>query len=149
MIISPASFSDLPEIHALQRLAFQTEAEILQDWTIQPLTETLEEVQKEFEAGPVLKACDEKTGQIVGSIRGQVNDRTLFFAKLVVHPDFRRQGIGRALLEELEKTVPHQRAELFTRADNLGNVHLYESVGFRQVRTVKENEKLSFVFFEK
>ena len=149
MIISRASFSDLPEIHALQRLAFQTEAEILQDWTIQPLTETLEEVQREFEAGPVLKACDEKTGQIVGSIRGHVKDGTLFFAKLVVHPDFRRQGIGLALLNVLEKTVPHQRAELFTRADNLGNVRLYESAGFRKVRTVKETDQLSFVFFEK
>lgn len=149
MLISLASFSDLPEILALQRLAFQTEAEILRDWTIQPLTETLEEIQREFEKGPVLKACNEKTGQIVGSIRGQVKDGTLFFAKLVVHPDFRRQGIGRALLSELEKMLPHQRAELFTRADNLGNVRLYESLGFRKVRTVKETEKLSFVFFEK
>ena len=149
MIISRASFSDLPEILALQRRAFQTEAEILHDWTIQPLTETLEEVQEEFEAGPVLKACDEQTGQIVGSIRGYVKDGTLFFAKLVVHPAFRRQGIGRALLDELEKTVPHQRAELFTRADNLANVRLYESAGFRKVRTVKETEKLTFLFFEK
>ena len=40
-------------------------------------------------------SVNRKTGQIVGSIRGHVKDGTLFFAKLVVHPDFRRQGIGR------------------------------------------------------
>lgn len=149
MNISPALFSDLPEILALQRLAFQSEAEILHDWTIQPLTETLEEIQREFQNGPVLKACDEKNSQIIGSIRGHVEDGTLFVAKLVVHPAFRRQGIGARLLNELEKTVPHQHCKLFTRADNLGNVRLYERAGFHKTRIEKETENLSFVFFEK
>ena len=145
MIISPASFSDLPEILALQRLAFQTEAEILQDWTIQPLTETLEEVQQEFEAGPVLKACDEKTGQIVGSIRGRVKDGTLFFAKLVVHPDFRRQGIGP--FERAGKNCPSSACRAFHPGRQFGERAPLRKRGVPQSPDGKRNRKTFLCVF--
>ena len=65
MIFTPALETDLPEILALQKLAFQSEAEALNDWTIQPMTETLSEIHAEFNLGPILKAVDEHTGNLI------------------------------------------------------------------------------------
>lgn len=144
-----AAESDLPEIYALQRLAFQCEAEVLNDWQIQPLTETLEEIQEEFDSKLFLKTVDSETGKIVGSIRGYEENGTLFMQKLIVHPDFRRRGIALALIRALEERIPHRRSELFTRADNWGNRALYERAGFRPFQEKEETPRLTFVFFEK
>ena len=149
MIFTPALETDLPEILALQKLAFQSEAEALNDWTIQPMTETLSEIHAEFNLGPILKAVDEHTGKIVGSIRAQKKNETLLLGKLIVHPDFRRQKIALRLLDEIESSLPHLRTELFTRADNLGNIALYRRAGFHIFKTEKIHDRLSFVFFEK
>ncbi len=149
MIISIAQETDLPEILALQKLAFLDEATALNDYAIQPLLETLDELHEEFKRGPILKAVEEKTGKIIGSIRALEKNNTLFLAKLVVHPDFRRRKIALRLLERIETTLPHTRSELFTRADNSGNIALYHRAGFKSFQTKKINERLSFVFFEK
>jgi len=48
----------LAEILSLQKLAYQSEAKLLNDYTIQPLTQTLIELQNEFNkygTGVILK----------------------------------------------------------------------------------------------
>lgn len=140
---------DLPEILALQRLAFECEAQALNDWTIQPMTETLEELRQEFFAGPVLKICEPENGRIIASIRAHEENGTLHLAKLVVHPDFRRRGLASLLLREIQTRVPHRRIELFTRADNAGNVALYLAAGFRIFAEKDFTENLRMAYFEK
>ena len=41
-MITKALYSDLEEILALQKLAYQSEAELYDDYTIPPLTQSLE-----------------------------------------------------------------------------------------------------------
>jgi hypothetical protein len=48
-IIERASVEDAQEILALQRLAYQSEAEIYDDYSIPPLTQTLEAIRADFE----------------------------------------------------------------------------------------------------
>lgn len=48
MEIVKASIEDLPEILSLQKLTYRSEAEIYNDFTIQPLTQSLEEINQEF-----------------------------------------------------------------------------------------------------
>ncbi len=55
MTISKANKSDAEEILSVQKAAFQTEAEIHNMYDIQPLAQTLAELLKEFDLGPVLK----------------------------------------------------------------------------------------------
>ena len=49
MIIGQASVKDAAEILALQKLAYRSEAEIYDDYTIPPLTQTLEEMRTDIE----------------------------------------------------------------------------------------------------
>jgi hypothetical protein len=65
--IVQASPDDAGEILALQKMAYQSEAKLNDDWTIPPLTQTLPEIMSEFETKIFLKVvCADK---IIGSVR--------------------------------------------------------------------------------
>ena len=72
--ITKAGKSDAAEILILQRIAYQSEAEIYNDYSIQPLTQTLEQAIKEFDEAVILKAVAE--GKIIGSVRAYEKDNT-------------------------------------------------------------------------
>jgi hypothetical protein len=74
MIITPATLADAAEILALQKLAYQTEAAIYQDYTIPPLTQTLAEITAEFQNRYCLKALAQ--GRIQGSVRAYLEKGT-------------------------------------------------------------------------
>jgi ribosomal protein S18 acetylase RimI-like enzyme len=59
MIVKRANIIDAEEILALQKLAYQSEAEIYQDYTIPPLIQTLKEINTEFKNHIFLKAVRE------------------------------------------------------------------------------------------
>lgn len=65
--IRHANVEDAEEILELQKLAYQSEAIIYNDWSIPPLTQTLEEIEEEFAENTFLKACD--SDKIVGSVK--------------------------------------------------------------------------------
>jgi hypothetical protein len=62
-----ASLKDTIEILALQKLAYQSEAQIYNDWTIPPLLQTAVEIQDEFSTHMFLKAVIKHS--IVGYVR--------------------------------------------------------------------------------
>ena len=63
-----------------------------------------------------------------------VGDADAYVAELVVHPDHRREGRGRALLRAVvARRDPGARVTLTVAADNDPARSLYESVGFRAV----------------
>ena len=148
MEITPAMFEDATAILALQRLAYQNEAAIYDDFTIPPLTETLEDLKTQFGRRRFLKAVE--GGQIVGSVRAFQDGATCRVERLIVHPDYRRRGIGTALLNRIETMFPTaRRFELFTGHKSTGNIRLYERLGYRAFRQERVNEKVNLVFMEK
>ena len=90
MIIERAHIEDAKEILDLQKLAYQSEAEIYNDYTIPPLTQTLEEMRNDFEKQVFLKASMD--GRIIGSVRALLKEGTCFIGRLIVHPDFQKRG---------------------------------------------------------
>lgn len=56
MIIEKANIFDAEDILKIQKMAFISQAEIYNDFTIHPLVETLEEIKSEFENKVVFKA---------------------------------------------------------------------------------------------
>jgi len=66
--IEKAVFEDLPKILNLQKLAFLNEAKLLNNFSIQPLMQTQEELENEFAKSIVLKLEDESK-KIIGSVR--------------------------------------------------------------------------------
>lgn len=150
IIITRAEFQDLPEILALQRLAYRSEAKLLKNDAIPPLTQTLEEVQEEFRKGVFLAAREETEARILGSVRGWVAENTLYIGKLMVHPDFQRRGLGKRLLAEMESCAPtHSRSELFTSTKSVQNIKLYENAGYKPFREKCITPELTFIFLEK
>ena len=91
----------------------------------------------------------EADGKIIGSIRTKCIDHTICVGKLMVHPEYRRQGLGRKLLLEVEKLMPGYRYELFTSTLSKNNLRLYESVGYTEYKRERINDFLTFVYLEK
>jgi GNAT superfamily N-acetyltransferase len=148
MRVERATVDDAEEILSLQKLAYQSEAEIYDDFTIPPLTQTLEEIKKDFESQIFLKAVTD--GRIMGSVRGFVREGTCYIGRLIVHPDFQNQGIGTQLMNRIEEVFKGaQRFEIFTGHKSERNLYLYEKLGYKRFKTVTASEKLTIVYLEK
>ena len=148
ILIEPAQLTDAPEILALQKLAYLSEAEISQDYTIPPLTQTLEEIEREFQTRTVLKVA--VGGKIIGSVRAHLQKGTCYIGRLIVHPDFQNQGIGAKLMGEIEGRFAHaRRYELFTGEKSERNLYFYQKLGYRIFRKEELTDKVTLVFFEK
>ncbi len=148
MMILKATKADLPGILALQYLAYQSEAKLLSNPDIPPLKQTLDAVAMEFDRGFILKAVDE-TDTIIGSVRGYEDAGTFHIGKLIVRPDLQGQGIGSALIQEIESLTACKRFELFTSSKSIRNIKLYERLGYRTFRTETIHDGLEFVYMEK
>ena len=74
-------------------------------------------------------------GQAVGFVIGDRRHRqgVGWIASLGVHPDFRRQGIGRQLLEACERELAMPRIRLTLRRSNTSARRLYEEAGFVEI----------------
>jgi len=148
MTITRADRADIQAIMELQYLAYQSEAELLNDFSIPPLKQTFDEVELEYEKGVFLKAIDEN-GEIIGSVRACINNDSAFIGKLIVHPERQRRGIGTALLLAMEKECAVERYELFTSDKSVGNIRLYERLGYGRFRKQRISDNLAFVYLEK
>ncbi len=147
-VIKKAEHSDLQEILQLQYLAYQSEADLFGSRDIPPLKQTLDEVVEEFRSGIILKMVDDQN-VIIGSVRAQERDGTVYIGKLMVHPDHRQKGYGSILLCEIEKCFPDKRYELFTSTRSLDNIRLYQKLGYTIFARKAVNDELEFVYMEK
>ena len=148
MEIQKADVKDAREILDLQKLAYQSEAAIYDDYTIAPLTQSLDEIEADLQRQVFLKAS--ANGKIVGSVRGYVRDGTCFIGRLIVHPDWQNGGIGTRLMNEIEEHFHRaRRYELFTGEKSERNRYLYQKLGYRIVRTERLTERVAIVYLEK
>ena len=148
MRLQRADKEDLRSILELQYLAYRSEAELLGNFDIPPLKQTIEDVQREFQNGIVLKAVT-ADDTITGSVRGYAENGTLFVGKLIVHPDFQKRGIGTQLLQEIENVCPQPRYELFTSDKSSRNMRLYERLGYVPFASKQVTPVLTFIYLEK
>ncbi len=148
LIIQKAQKNDLEAILELQYLAYQSEAKLLNNPDIPPLKQTLENVVNEFQKGIILKAVDENN-VIIGSVRAYSENGNVHIGKLIVHPQKQRNGIGTKLLLEIEKEYPNRRYELFTSTKSMGNIRLYERLGYKIFKEKPITKELQFVYLEK
>ena len=148
MIIETANKDDLGEILALQKLAYQSEAELYDDHSIPPLTQTIEGIEADFGSHLFLKAII--NGRIAGSVRAYMNQGTCLVGRLIVHPNLQNQGIGTKLLKAIESHFSGaRRFELFTGYRSERNIHLYEKNGYREFRREQASTNIIMVFMEK
>jgi ribosomal protein S18 acetylase RimI-like enzyme len=154
--IRPARPADAPQILDLQRSAYRIEAERYGDFTLPPLTETLDDLAVLFATHTILVArhtaavAAVPSDPVVGSVRARVVGDTAHVARLAVRPALHGRGIGRRLLLAIERAVaPVERYELFTGHRSDRNLRMYERAGYRRLQTVRESDRVSLTYFEK
>jgi ribosomal protein S18 acetylase RimI-like enzyme len=146
--IDDASTEDADAILALQKLAYQSEAKLYNDWSLPPLTQSIESLLEELTRSVVLKAT--LGGRIVGSVRASQNGTVCAIGRLVVHPELQGRGIGSHLLRSIEQRFKGvSKFELFTGSRSEGNIRLYQRHGYAIVRTQPLSQTLSLTFLEK
>ncbi len=146
--IGIATREDAAAILALQKLAYQTEARLYDDWTLPPLLQTLESLRDEIQHQRVLKATEH--GALIGSVRAGVRDGICHIGTLFVHPDRRGRGLGTALLAAIERQFAHiGQFELFTGSRSEGNIGLDVRCGYTVTATRQLSDAVTLVFLRK
>ncbi len=167
-----ADKSDAPEVLALQKVAYQSEAELYGDDSLPALQQTLQDLENDFERRPQREATvlGERSsgdngasdsdriiflkavvnGKIIGSVRGYAVDDTAHLSRLIVHPYFRRRGIGLRLLAEIEQAFPEvSRLEAFTGHQSKRNLHQLGQRGYTTFKTEAFTPAITWVYLQK
>jgi GNAT superfamily N-acetyltransferase len=146
--IAPASLADAEAILALQKLAYQGEAELYGDPSIPPLVQTLEQMRDDLRNQSVVKGTHGDT--IVASARAYEKDGTVFIGRVIVHPAWQGQGLGKRIMAAIESQFPRaRRFELFTGHLSERNFGFYRGLGYQAFNTAAVTPALSFVYLEK
>jgi GNAT superfamily N-acetyltransferase len=146
--ITRATPEDTPAILELQKLAYQSEARLYDDWSLPPLTQTLESLREEFPRSVVLKAM--QGARLVASVRAREADGVCHVGRLIVQPDLQGRGLGTALMRRVEAEFAQtHRFELFTGHLSTGNIRLYERLGYVRSREKVLSPAVTLVFMEK
>ncbi|HBE79832.1 MAG TPA: N-acetyltransferase [Firmicutes bacterium] len=147
-MIEKAQFKDLEKILRLQKLAYLSEAEICNDYSIPPLVQTIDGMIEDFKNQLILKAILDS--EIIGSIRAFEKEGTCYIGKVIVHPEHQNKGIGTELMKCMESHFKNcQRYELFTGKNSVRNLYFYNKLGYKIFREKQVNEKLTFVYMDK
>lgn len=119
---------DLPAVLEIERQSFA------EPWTE---ADFLAAMRQRNVIGMVAEIGD----RIVGFMLYELRTRSIRLSNLAVTPDFRRSGVGRAMVEKLKiKLQGHQRVRLATtvRESNLDGLLFFRSVGLRANRSIRD-----------
>jgi ech hydrogenase subunit C len=147
-IINRANQKDIPEILALQKIAYRSEAELYGDDSVPALGQTMEDISAAFDRMIFLKAV--VNGKIIGSIRGYRDDDIAYISRVIVHPYFQGRGLATRLIRQIEQEVGDVCIfEAFTGHQSAQNLYLYGKLGYRQVRTEPFTSTVNWVYLQK
>lgn len=147
MEIQNATLIDAEEILSLQRAAYISEAELHDDFSIPPLTQTIEELISEFEHKKVLKITE--NGALLASGQARFYEGCCYIGRMAVWPNLQGKGIGSALLSALEALFPDaKRCELFTGEQSARNLSMYKRRGYAPFKTAKLG-RTTVIFLER
>lgn len=148
MKIVKATESDILELYRLQLLTFESEAEMIGCRLIPALMESEADYRGTFNQWHTYKMVDD-AGKIIGGIRYQYDAGVVEVGRLMVHPDYRQQGLARKLLGFVDEQCSQDRRVLYTCTKSWINIKLYTKMGYKAVREIQDDTELSFVYMEK
>ena len=99
-------------------------------------SDTPEEIQKKLQRDPDLFLVAEAGGRIIGSVIGGFDGRRGLVYHLAVEESQRKQGLGQALMAELEARLREKgclRCYLLVTKDNESAVRFYEASGWENM----------------
>lgn len=148
MRVAKADISDVPELYQLQLLAFESEAAMIGSYDVPALLETREENERDFINWITLKLVNE-FNKIIGAIRYRQNGNIIEVGRLMIHPNYRQQGLAQHLMSLVEQAHPTETKELYTCTKSWINIRLYEKMGYKPFKEISESNGLTFVYMRK
>lgn len=126
LVFERAKKEDLEEIHEIEIASFPD------PWSVDSLWAFASDEQ----VRTLVCARDEETGELVGYYALQYVLDEAEIAIIAVKRKFRRQGLGREILDEIKCFCQGKeiiKIHLEVRSENEAAVHLYRSFGFQEV----------------
>lgn len=114
------------------------------------LSETVADIERRFEDGPILVA--QTDGKLVGSLFCAVKDDALYLTRLATRPAWRRRGVGRALMAAAEaqaRAIGAKRLTLRVRTTLPENRRYFENFGFIVTGEGQEAGRTPYYTFER
>lgn len=146
--IEPAAPGDVPTLLAVQKRAFQSEADLYQAPDLPPMRETEADVMRALEESVVLKASFD--GRLIGSVRGQLDGAgACYIGRLSVEPSWQGHGIGGRLMRAVEAAFPAVAKYTLITGETSPSVRLYERLGYRTVRREPKTPLLTVITMDK
>lgn len=137
--VSKVESNLLPQVFEIERLCFTS-----------PFPESYLRSLAESGSDSFLVAIEEN--RVVGYVSALVHGNYAHIASIAVPKDYRRRGIGRALMSELIKSLKLRRirtVSLEVRKSNTSAIRFYEILGFERMGVIQsyyENGEDAVVF---
>lgn len=145
-MVEKARMEDIADILHVQKQAFYPVSVVEQNDRLPPLVQTQQEIEAEFSRRVFLKYTQD--GKIVGSVRAHLDESGVCqIGKLVVLPEYQCRGIGRALMEAIEREFNKSNGyELFTGSIHEKTVAFYHRLGYQTTsKTVMSGVCMEFM----
>jgi len=101
-------------------------------------------------AGSSYVVAARRGSRLVGLARAVSDDATICYLQdVLVHPDERRKGVGRALVQAVLDRYRTVRQKVLLTDDEPGQRAFYESLGYAEVRDYGQGTLRAFVRFDR
>lgn len=145
--IRPATESDFPSLLQVQQAAFGEYASVykVSGWT----TETLDSLKEDAKEKHIFVA--EADGVVIGSVRFWIVAGVCVIRLLSVNPAYQKQGVGKALIREVERAATDaHKFYACTMLNTARNIHLFMSLGYKAETILPDHyDHLDLICFAK
>jgi len=109
-------------------------------------TDSLNDLAQQLAWDSDLVLVAEEEGNVVGVVVGTIDGTRAYFHRLAVHPSMQGRGIGRKLVEAIEKRFRQRgvnRVLIMVNQNNPGVLPFYHALGYEVQKYVTLSKKLS------
>jgi ribosomal protein S18 acetylase RimI-like enzyme len=125
------------------------EAAVIQLWCkcnlSRPQNDPKKDIKRKLQVQPELFLVGVEGNKVIATAMGGYEGHRGWVHYLGVDPEYRRKGLGRKMMEAIEKKLIVKGCPkicLMVRNDNLGVVEFYESIGYKKDEVVELGKRL-------